>query len=233
MSKNWAICIGINEYYNLTPLQYAVSDATAVRDFFLQEVAFEQVFYFSDDSPPIDTPNGPMRSLPTYANLKRFFRERFQQQFLTDGDNFWFFFAGHGELHEGHDYLMPIDVDPGAVDETALRISDITASLRNSGADNTVLLLDACRSQGQRSTVGFGSEAQKGIVTIYSCSPRQKSYEIEGENLVESETKIRGKNCFQAEFDPSGKPHRVQALEGPCLVLSLCLGHNTVQVLKD
>ncbi|MEO1619800.1 MAG: SUMF1/EgtB/PvdO family nonheme iron enzyme [Cyanobacteria bacterium J06632_3] len=179
MSKNWAICIGINEYYNLTPLQYAVSDATAVRDFFLQEVAFEQVFYFSDDSPPIDTPNGPMRSLPTYANLKRFFRERFQQQFLTDGDNFWFFFAGHGELHEGHDYLMPIDVDPGAVDETALRISDITASLRNSGADNTVLLLDACRSQGQRSTVGFGSEAQKGIVTIYSCSPRQKSYEIE------------------------------------------------------
>lgn len=67
------------------------------------------------------------------------------------GDNFWFFFAGHGELHEGHDYLMPIDVDPGNVDETALKISDITASLRNSGADNTVLLLDACRSEGKRS----------------------------------------------------------------------------------
>ena len=179
MSKNWAICIGINEYYNLPPLQYAVSDAVAVRDFFLQEVAFEQVFYFSDDSPPIDTRRGPMRSLPTYANLKRFFRERFQQQFLTDGDNFWFFFAGHGERHDGHDYLMPIDVDPGAVEDTALRISDITASLRNSGADNTVLLLDACRSQGRRSTAGIGSDPQKGIVTIYSCSPKQSSYEID------------------------------------------------------
>jgi formylglycine-generating enzyme required for sulfatase activity/uncharacterized caspase-like protein len=179
MSKNWAICIGINEYYNLTPLRYAVQDAVAVRDFFLTEVDFEGVFYFSDDSPPIDTPHGPMRSEPTYANLKRFFRERFQTPFLSVGDNFWFFFAGHGELHEGHDYLMPVDVDPGNVDETALKISDITACLRNSGADNTVLLLDACRSQGRRSAVGFGGEAQPGIVTIYSCSPRQSSYEIE------------------------------------------------------
>lgn len=179
MSKNWAICIGINEYYNLTPLRYAVRDAVAVRDFFLKEVAFEQVFYFADDSPEIPTPNGPMRSVPTFANLKRFFRERFQQQFLSVGDNVWFFFAGHGELHEGHDYLMPIDVDPGNLHETALKISDITASLRNSGADNTVLLLDACRSQGRRSPVGFGSEKQKGIVTFYSCSPRQSSYEIE------------------------------------------------------
>ncbi|MEM8502286.1 MAG: SUMF1/EgtB/PvdO family nonheme iron enzyme [Cyanobacteria bacterium P01_D01_bin.1] len=179
MSRNWAICIGINEYYNLTPLRYAVQDATAMRDFFLEEIEFEQVFYFADDSPPIDTPQGSMRSQPTYANLTYFFRKRFQKQFLTVGDNFWFFFAGHGELHEGHDYLMPIDVDPGNLERTALRISDITASLRNSGADNTVLLLDACRSQGKRAAVGFGSDAQPGIVTIYACSPRQASYEIE------------------------------------------------------
>ena len=104
---------------------------------FLQEVDFEEVFYFSDDSPPIATPDGPIRSLPSYANLTYFFRKRFQRQFLTVGDNFWFFFAGHGELHEGHDYLMPIDVDPENLERTALKISDITASLRNSRADNT------------------------------------------------------------------------------------------------
>jgi formylglycine-generating enzyme required for sulfatase activity len=179
MSKNWAICVGINDYYNLKPLQYAVQDAVAIRDFFKEEVDFEQVFYFSDDSPAIDTPRGAMRSLPTYANLKRFFRERFQTPFLNVGDNFWFFFAGHGELHAGHDYLMPIDVDPGNVEETALKISDITAYLRNSGADNTVLLLDACRSQGKRGSVGVGTEDQPGMVTIYSCSPRESSYEIE------------------------------------------------------
>ncbi|MEO0827442.1 MAG: SUMF1/EgtB/PvdO family nonheme iron enzyme [Cyanobacteria bacterium J06635_15] len=178
MSKNWAICIGINDYYNLQSLEYAVQDALSVRDFFRDEVKFEQVYYFSDTSPRIETLRGPMRSLPTYANLKRFFRERFQSSFLNVGDNFWFFFAGHGELHEGHDYLMPIDVDPDNLEETALRVSDITAYLRNCGADNMVMLLDACRSQGRRRGQGFGAEEQQGMVTIYSCSPRESSYEI-------------------------------------------------------
>ena len=179
MSKNWAICIGINEYYNLQPLKYAVRDAAAVRDFFLDEVKFEKVYYFSDESPPIETPRGKMRSLPTYANLKRFFREWFQSAPLTVGDNFWFFFAGHGEIHEDHDYLLPIDVDPGDIEGTALRMSDIADSLRNCGADNTVLLVDACRDRGKRKGQGFGVENQRGLVTIYSCSPKQSSYEIE------------------------------------------------------
>jgi formylglycine-generating enzyme required for sulfatase activity/uncharacterized caspase-like protein len=179
MSKNWAICIGINRYYNLQPLQYAVKDAASVRDFFLNEIKFEQVYYFADDSPPIVTPRGEMRSLPTYANLKRFFREWFQSVPLSVGDNFWFFFAGHGELHEDHDYLLPIDVDPGDIPGTALRVSDIADSLRNCGADNTVLLVDACRDRGKRKGQGFGVEAQKGTITIYSCSPNRSSYEIE------------------------------------------------------
>jgi formylglycine-generating enzyme required for sulfatase activity len=179
MSRNWAICIGINGYYNLQSLNYAKQDAASMRDFFVSEGRFEQVYYFADDSPLIETPRGSMRSDPTFANLKRFFRERFQQPFLDVGDNFWFFFAGHGELHEGHDYLMPLDVDPGNLEETALRISDITAHLRNCGADNTVLLLDACRSQGSRRGLGLGTEEQQGMVTVYSCSPREASYEIE------------------------------------------------------
>ncbi len=179
MSKNWAICIGINKYYNLQPLQFAVQDAASVRDFFLDEVEFEKVYYFADDSPPIETPQGEMRSLPTYANLKRFFREWFQSASLSVGDNFWFFFAGHGEIHEEHDYLLPIDVDPGDIAGTALRVSDIADSLRNCGADNTVLLVDACRYRGQRNGQGFGIEALRGMVTIYACSPRQSSYEIE------------------------------------------------------
>mgnify|MGYP001801218229 FL=1 len=178
MSKDWAICIGINEYYNLQSLKYAVQDAASIRDFFLQEGEFEQVYYFAEGAPPIETPRGPMRSQPTFGNLLRFFDQRFSKEFLNDGDNFWFFFAGHGELHEGHDYLMPIDVDPNNLGRTALRVSDVTAYLRNSVADNTVMLLDACRSQGQRGT-GLGMVEQPGIVTIYSCSPRKSSYEIE------------------------------------------------------
>jgi formylglycine-generating enzyme required for sulfatase activity len=179
MSRNWAICIGINDYSRLQPLRYAVSDAAAMRDFFVQEGRFEQVYYFADDAPPIETPKGPMEAKPTFANLLDFFEKRFQKPFLSVGDNLWLFFAGHGELHEGHDYLMPIDVSLGNLERTALRLSDLTAYLRNSGADNTVLLLDACRSQGSRRGLGLGTEAQQGMVTVYSCSPREASYEIE------------------------------------------------------
>ncbi|MEL7331760.1 MAG: hypothetical protein AAFN12_05900 [Cyanobacteria bacterium J06560_2] len=56
-----------------------------------------------------------MRSLPTYANLKRFFRERFQTQFLSVGDNVWFFFAVHGELHEGQPVQLKHKVERIAV----------------------------------------------------------------------------------------------------------------------
>lgn len=179
MSKNWAICIGINEYHYLKPLKCAVNDAAALRDFFQDEVKFDQVYYFSDDSPDIETPNGLIRSKPTRNNLRYFFRKRFPQRPLNDGDNVWLFFAGHGVLHGGNDYLMPIDVDPGDVENTALKLSDITAHLRDWGADNTVLLLDACREDGSRSGTGIGTETQPGIVTFYSCSPRQSSFEIE------------------------------------------------------
>lgn len=149
MGKNWAIAIGINEYYNLQPLRYAQQDAERMRQFFRDDVGFEQVYHFSDSSPPIEQDYGPkISSQPTYATLRRFLRIRFEEPFLTAGDNFWFFFAGHGVRHEDRDYLMPLDADPGDIDDTAIPLSYVTERLRRCGADNVVLLIDACRSRG-------------------------------------------------------------------------------------
>jgi len=181
MAKNWAIAIGINQYRNLQPLHYAVRDAAAVRDYFLNEVNFQQVYYFSDNSSPIQTDSGPpLDSVPTFTTLKRFLRTRFERPFLQTGDNLWFFFSGHGIRYEDRDYLMPIDGDPGEVDGTAIPISYVTERLRRSGADNVVLLIDACRSEGKKSGLGVGEEVQPGVVTLFSCSPQESSYEIDG-----------------------------------------------------
>ncbi|HEY9671502.1 MAG TPA: SUMF1/EgtB/PvdO family nonheme iron enzyme [Waterburya sp.] len=180
MGRNWAITIGINQYDNLAPLKYAKRDAEAVRDFCLKEVGFDKVYYFSDDSPPIEPDYGsPMRSQPTYGVLSRFLRVRFEQPFLEPGDNLWFFFAGHGKRHRDRDYLMPIDADPGNIDGTAIPINDITGRLRRCGADNVILVLDACRNEGDRDGQGIGLETQQGIVTLFSCSPNERSYEID------------------------------------------------------
>ncbi|NEO26234.1 MAG: peptidase C14, partial [Kamptonema sp. SIO4C4] len=178
--RNWAIAIGINNYHNLQPLQYAQGDAEAVRNYFLGEVRFERVYYFSEVSPPIPQDFGPpIESRPTYAALRRFLRVRFEQPFLGAGDNFWFFFAGHGIREDNRDYLMPLDGDPGDVPNTAISLHYLTERLSRCGADNVVLLIDACRYEGRRAGTGVGNHRYPGIVTLYSCSPRESSYEIE------------------------------------------------------
>jgi formylglycine-generating enzyme required for sulfatase activity/uncharacterized caspase-like protein len=177
MAKNWAIAIGINQYNNLQPLNYAKLDAEAMRDWFGKEARFDQVFLFTEDSPPIAT-NPPIPTQPTYGNLRRFLRANFEKPLLEPGDNLWFFFAGHGCREGDRDYLMLIDSDPGDVEHTAIPVEFVTQRLRRSGADNVVLFLDACRDEGSRRGKGIGEEHQ-GVVTFYSCSPSQKSYEIE------------------------------------------------------
>jgi formylglycine-generating enzyme required for sulfatase activity len=181
MAKNWAITIGINRYQWLRSLQYATTDADAMRQLFLAELGFEQVVHFTDTSAPIPQDYGPdLVSQPTYTTLKRFLRERFNQPFLGNGDNLWFFFAGHGIRHQQRDYLMPSDGDRADLPNSAIPIHYIAERLRNSGADNVILLIDACRSyEGRRDGVGIGEERQQGVITLYSCSPEESSYEIE------------------------------------------------------
>ena len=180
MSQNWAICVGIDRYDNLQSLHFARRDAEALRDFFQSEIGFEKVYFFAEDAAPIPTDFGePIRSSPTGGTLRRFLRIRFEQKFLKPSDNFWFFFAGHGRRDRDRDYLMPSDADPGNVAETAIPVSLVTERLRRCGAENVILLLDACRNEGARDGQGVGAEAHPGVVSIASCSPSERSYEID------------------------------------------------------
>jgi formylglycine-generating enzyme required for sulfatase activity/uncharacterized caspase-like protein len=179
MSQNWVICIGIDRYDNLQPLHYAKRDAEALRDFCEKEAGFDKVYFFAEDAPPIPTDFGePMRATPSVGTLRRFLRIRFEKKFLKPSDNFWFFFAGHGRRERDRDYIMPIDADPGNVEETAIPVGYVTERLRRCGAENVILLLDACRNEGARDGEGVGAEVHSGVVTIASCSPSERSYEI-------------------------------------------------------
>jgi formylglycine-generating enzyme required for sulfatase activity len=180
MAKNWAMCVGINQYDNLSPLNYAVRDAEAMRDYFT-EVGFDQVYLFTDNSPAITDAGKPFNSQPSFGSLRRFLRVRFEKAFLSSGDNFWFFFSGHGMRHGEKDYLLPCDSDPHpeGIEETAIPLSYVSERLRRCGADNVVLLLDACRNEGGSKGIGLGEEEQQGVITLASCSPSERSYEIE------------------------------------------------------
>jgi formylglycine-generating enzyme required for sulfatase activity/uncharacterized caspase-like protein len=177
MSKNWAISIGINQYDNLQPLNFAKRDAEAMAAWFREEAKFDQVFLFTEDSPAINT-SPPIPTQPTFGGLRGFLRRQFEQPLLEPGDNLWFFFAGHGMRHADKDYLMLADSDPGDIEHTAISVEYITERLRRSRADNVVLLLDACREESSRSGLGIGEEKHQGVITFYSCAANQKSWEI-------------------------------------------------------
>ena len=176
MSKNWAIAVGINHYNNLRDLRYAKRDAEAMRGWFEKKGDFDRVFLFTDNSPEIPAKPSPIITQPTFGNLRRFLRAQFGRKILDPGSNLWFFFAGHGRRAANRDYLMLSDSDPGDIEPTAIAVHYIIEQLRESGADNIVLFLDACREESSRGD-GLGEE-HRGVVTFYSCSPTQQSYEI-------------------------------------------------------
>ncbi|MBV9653173.1 MAG: hypothetical protein JOZ42_01280, partial [Acetobacteraceae bacterium] len=77
MSENWAVCIGIDRYDNLQPLEFAKADADALRIFFEQEVGFTKVYFFAEGAPPIPADTGePIQAVPTLGTLRRFLRVR-------------------------------------------------------------------------------------------------------------------------------------------------------------
>ncbi|NJP08355.1 MAG: hypothetical protein HC866_01865 [Leptolyngbyaceae cyanobacterium RU_5_1] len=184
MTKNYALVIGINQYTNLQSLRFAKRDAELMQAFFKQEARFDQVFYFSDNSPEILPYQGsPIQTRPTYGNLRYFLRAQFDRPFLSADDNFWFFFSGHGNRYADRDYLMPSDSDLGSIEHTAISINYLTERLRRCGANNVVMVLDACRSEGRRSGVGISNEGYRGIISIYACRPNESSYEIEHKDI--------------------------------------------------
>ncbi|MEH2044636.1 SUMF1/EgtB/PvdO family nonheme iron enzyme [Nostoc sp.] len=179
MAKNWAIAIGINQYDYLQPLNYAKRDAQLMQEFLGNEAGFERIYFFSDDSPDIDEKS----TRPTRTNLLRLLRQRFEKSFMGAGDNFWFFFSGHGIRYADRDYLMPCDGDPEDIENTAIAINFVSERLRRCGADNVVLILDACRNEGKKTGEGIGRQTaqearQQGVISIFSCIPQEYSYEI-------------------------------------------------------
>lgn len=206
MTKNWGLVIGINHYQRLRSLQYAQYDAQVMQNFFLQEAAFEKVFYFADDAEPLTAPDNSLYYCqPTYGHLWSFLQDFFESPQLETGDNFWFFFSGHGIRHENRDYLMPTDGHPQAIEQTALPLYWITERLRRCGADNVILLIDACRDE-DKGGLGVGRDKPQGVVTVFSCQPKEKSYEVKElqqgaftYSLLEA-LRIRGEeNCATVE----------------------------------
>ena len=150
----------------------------------LKETAkFDQTYLFTDTSPEIDDMSESFPSQPTFTTLLYWLSKRFPSNSrppLSASDSLWFFFSGHGVREQGEDYLLLSDSisDPERVRNSAITLAFVTEQLRQSGAGNIMMFVDACRSVA-KSGLGIELQAEQGIISIASCRPEQKSYEIE------------------------------------------------------
>jgi len=187
MPKHVALVIGISEYRLLPKLTYAQKDAELMGQFLSETAGFNTQ---QGGGVCLCTHNSPeykgYSTCPTRTELRRILRKGFTESFLSYEDCFWFFFSGHGVRYDDKDYLMPADGDPEEPDATAIELNYVTERLPRSGAGQVVMILDACRSEGQKSSLhGFGQNVAKGVTTLFSCHPKEPSYEI-GEPICHS-----------------------------------------------
>ncbi|MBF2004745.1 MAG: SUMF1/EgtB/PvdO family nonheme iron enzyme [Chlorogloeopsis fritschii C42_A2020_084] len=186
MGNNWAIIVGINNYFHLHPddhLKYAVNDAKRIQKFLCTQAGFDcnNVVLCSDNSDPV----GRYQEIPTFpvrSNLRRILLHEIQRADRVD--NLWFFFSGHGRVgKDNHDYLMPSDSYFNDL-ETAITTDFVIRCLMDCHAKNVVIVLDMCRSfSGSKGIQNLGGSTakianQQGITTIFSCQQGEASYEI-------------------------------------------------------
>lgn len=189
-SNDRAIIIGINNYTNyygkINSLEHAVNDAYQIRKFLEEEIGVSKIYYFADNCP--DTPEmeeitigektiSRMLFKPSYVNLSCFFLENFKKPFLNGKGKIWFFFSGHGQNINSKQYLMASDSKHND-SAYALDIDFITGKLRDSGASDVVMFVDACRIKVVGKGKSIEPKSQRGVITFWSCSVDERSFEI-------------------------------------------------------
>ena len=178
----FALLVGVDKYENITPLNYAGSDARAIRETLLK-IGFkeENIWMFASD--------GSRYEQPTKANIERAFKEILAE--AGPGATIFVALSGHGfETQDGEAAFCPKGVEVEIVDgakvvtrETAIVVNDITAALRKDDAKFKLLIVDACRESATAKNAGgatgrpFENIDASGVAFLQSCQTRQFSYE--------------------------------------------------------
>lgn len=132
--ESWAVVIGINDYLHVPKLQFAVNDATAIRNLLINKFGFESqnVFALYDREA---TKNKILTLLGDELPFK-----------LGENDRLFIYFAGHGETRNKMGYLLPVDCKMGRYRSMAISMNELKDILKEIKCKHVYLVLDACYS---------------------------------------------------------------------------------------
>ena len=135
-NESWALIIGINKYQNVDPLSYAVNDAVAVKEMFVEKYGFKE------DNIKLITD-----SEATKDNILQGFSDILTQ--AKEKDRVVVFYAGHGETYKlpsGGDmgYLIPVDGNLENLYLSSIPMKSVYDIADMSYAKHILYLVDAC-----------------------------------------------------------------------------------------
>jgi uncharacterized caspase-like protein len=181
MANQTCISIGINQYQFLPAIGYGLSDAVAIKNFFVDAAGWSpsQCLLLTDTSPNI----GDRSTYPDRENINRWFKQ-WSWETLHHGDLLWFFFSGCGISVDGEDYLIPIDGNVEDLANTCISLRQLYRQFQEIGV-NALVFLDANRSQHLPLSSGIGEVTAKlaqdyQIPTFLSCQSHEFSHEDAG-----------------------------------------------------
>ena len=133
-TDSWALIIGINNYHNVSPLEFACNDAQAVNKLLIERFGFPEtnVVLLTDEA-------------ASRGNVMEAFLD-FASKTAPD-DRVLVFFAGHGHTHTGRrgevGFLVPVDGTPDRL-SSLIRWDELTRNAELVPAKHIFFAMDAC-----------------------------------------------------------------------------------------
>ena len=201
--RSIAVVIGIDEYTHWPPLEFAVSDARAVKDK-LYSLGFHRVIELHDGR-------------ATRRQILRVLADELPK-LLGENDRLFVFFAGHGQTETLSDnsregYIIPVDGDRDNYRGTSISMSTIRSLSRRYKAKHILYAFDSCysglglmRSGGMKRISGYirkvcslkavqiitaggqdeqvGEERGHGVFTRYLLLALDGEADLDGDSFV-------------------------------------------------
>ena len=165
---SWAVIIGIDDYQNLSNLDYAVADAEAVKDMLIAKFDYpeENVTLLLNE----EANKANIVNVISDVSLK-----------AGENDRILVFFAGHGEtmdLPAGGEmgFLLPVDGNENNLYASAIRMDDLKDFSYLSKSKHMLFLVDAC--YGGLAAVGTRSLEQTNTPNYLEKISNIKSRQI-------------------------------------------------------
>ena len=138
-----AIIFGIENYRNVSNVNFAYRDATIIMEYFSKTIGIpgEQIYFRANDE-------------VTLGEFRKIFSDKgwLDKRVIENETDIYFYYAGHGApaIKEKQAFLIPVDGDPNYPVLTGYSLETVYDNLSSLNANSVTVFLDACFTGANR-----------------------------------------------------------------------------------